>query len=47
MNAEYARMQRRHLSARGKSPVQICTAIARELTGIIWAIGQQAEIGGA
>jgi transposase len=30
----------RLLSARGKLPVQVCTAIARELTGFIWAIGQ-------
>jgi transposase len=37
----------RHLTARGKLPVQVCTAIARELTGFIWAIGQQAEIGEA
>jgi len=34
----------RHLSARGKLPVQVCTAIARELTGFIWAVGQQAEV---
>ncbi|AEI82046.1 transposase IS116/IS110/IS902 family protein (plasmid) [Cupriavidus necator N-1] len=33
----------RHLTARGKLPVQVCTAIARELTGFIWAIGQQAR----
>jgi hypothetical protein len=26
--------------ARGKKKVQACTAIARELTGFIWAIGQ-------
>ncbi len=35
----------RHLTARGKLPVQVCTAIARELTGFIWAIGQQAKVG--
>ncbi|RDJ97197.1 IS110 family transposase [Cupriavidus lacunae] len=34
----------RHLSARGKLPVQVCTAIARELAGFIWAIGQQARL---
>ncbi len=30
----------RKLEARGKLSVQTCTAIARELTGFIWAIGQ-------
>lgn len=30
----------RHLTARGKLPVQACTAIARELAGFLWAIGQ-------
>jgi len=30
----------RKLDARGKLSVQTCTAIARELTGFIWAIGQ-------
>lgn len=30
----------RLLEARGKLKVQVCTAIARELTGFIWAIGQ-------
>ncbi|MEJ1958499.1 MAG: IS110 family transposase [Nitrosomonadales bacterium] len=30
----------RKLEARGKLRVQTCTAIARELTGFIWAIGQ-------
>lgn len=30
----------RLLEARGKLKVQACTAIARELTGFIWAIGQ-------
>jgi transposase len=30
----------RLLEARGKLSVQTCTAIARELTGFIWAIGQ-------
>ncbi len=28
------------LGDRGKLKVQVCTAIARELTGFIWAIGQ-------
>ncbi len=30
----------RHLEAQGKLKVQVCTAIARELSGFIWAIGQ-------
>ncbi|WP_374089090.1 IS110 family transposase [Methylomicrobium lacus] len=30
----------RLLAARGKLKVQVCTAIARELAGFIWAIGQ-------
>ena len=30
----------RHLINRGKKSVQVCTAIARELAGFIWAIGQ-------
>lgn len=30
----------RLFAARGKKQVQVCTAIARELTGFIWAIGQ-------
>jgi transposase len=30
----------RSLEARGKLKVQTCTAVARELTGFIWAIGQ-------
>jgi len=34
----------RHLSGHGKLPVQVCTAIARELTGFIWAVGQPAEV---
>lgn len=36
------RMCRRYklLEGRGKLKVQVCTAIARELTGFIWAIGQ-------
>jgi transposase len=29
-----------HLDGRGKLKVQVCTAIARELVGFIWAIGQ-------
>ena len=28
------------LGGRGKLKVQVCTAIAREFTGFIWAIGQ-------
>ncbi len=28
------------LAARGKLKVQVCTAIARELVGFIWDIGQ-------
>lgn len=32
----------RHLSGKGKLPVQVCAAVARELTGFIWAIGQVA-----
>jgi len=30
-----------HLISRGKIKVQACTAVARELTGFIWAIAQQ------
>ena len=30
----------RHLLARGKQPVQVCAAVARELAGFAWAIGQ-------
>jgi len=30
-----------HLISRGKLKVQTCTAVARELTGFIWAIAQQ------
>lgn len=30
----------RLLTAKGKLKVQVCTAIARELAGFIWAIGQ-------
>ena len=30
----------RSLESRGKRQVQICTAIAREMTGFIWAIAQ-------
>ncbi len=29
------------LQDRGKLKVQVCTAIARELVGFIWAIGQE------
>lgn len=31
----------RHLSRKGKRPVVVATAIARELAGFVWAIGQQ------
>ena len=31
----------RHLSRRGKRPVVVATAIARELAGFVWAIGQE------
>lgn len=30
----------RHLEGKGKLKVQVCTAIARELAGFVWAIGQ-------
>lgn len=30
----------RHLTGKGKQTVQACTAVARELAGFIWAIGQ-------
>lgn len=30
----------RHLTNRGKQSVQVCTAVARELAGFVWAIGQ-------
>jgi transposase len=30
----------RHLLARGKKTVQVCTAVARELAGFVWAIAQ-------
>lgn len=33
----------RGLEARGKLKVQVCTAIARELAGFIWAVGQAVE----
>lgn len=33
----------RSLEARGKLKVQLCTAIARELAGFIWAIGQTVQ----
>jgi len=33
----------RSLEGRGKLKVQVCTAIARELAGFIWAIGQAVE----
>lgn len=31
----------RHLTGRGKQTVQACTAVARELAGFVWAIGQE------
>lgn len=31
----------RHLTARGKQSVQVCTAVARELVGFIWAIASE------
>ena len=31
----------RHLQSQGKPMAQVCTAVARELTGFIWAIAQQ------
>jgi transposase len=34
----------RSLEARGKLKVQVCTAIARELAGFIWAIGQTVDM---
>lgn len=33
----------RHLTARGKLPQQVVTAVGRELLGFIWAIGVQVE----
>jgi len=33
----------RHLTARGKPPQQVVTAVGRELLGFIWAIGVQTE----
>lgn len=33
----------RSLEGRGKLKVQVCTAIARELAGFIWAVGQAVE----
>ena len=30
----------RHLLSRGKQSVQVCTAVARELAGFVWAIAQ-------
>jgi len=32
-------MRHRHLLSKGKRPVEVCTAVARELAGFIWAIG--------
>ena len=29
------------LNARGKIKVQVCTAVARELAGFIWAVGRE------
>ena len=34
----------RHLVARGKAKPKVATAIARELTGFIWAIGQEVTV---
>jgi transposase len=34
----------RNLTARGKLKTQVCTAIARELAGFIWAIGQHVAL---
>lgn len=31
-------MRYRHLLSKGKRPVEVCTAVARELSGFIWAI---------
>jgi hypothetical protein len=40
-NAQKRLCGRYHLlEAKGKLKVQVCTAIARELTGFIWAVGQ-------
>jgi transposase len=33
----------RALSARGKKTTVICTAIARELVGFMWAVGREAQ----
>ena len=30
----------KHMEAKGKLKVQACTAVARELAGFIWAVGQ-------
>ena len=35
----------RLLHAKGKLPVQVCTAVARELAGFIWAVGQAVQPG--
>jgi len=35
----------RLLHAKGKLQVQVCTAVARELTGFIWAVGQTVQSG--
>lgn len=37
-------MRYRLMTAKGKLKVQTCTAIARELTGFIWAIGQAVQM---
>ena len=34
----------RNLTARDKVKTQVCTAIARELAGFIWAIGQRVAL---
>ena len=34
----------RSLSARGKKSTVVCTAIARELAGFMWAVGREATL---
>jgi transposase len=36
----------RRLSARGLQHNKLCVAIARELAGFIWSIGQQVSVSG-
>jgi transposase len=33
----------RALCARGKKPTVVCTAIARELAGFMWAVGRDVQ----